>query len=733
MLFSFSPSSASHDLLTQFVLASALGVSMMVFAHKLRVSAIVLLLFAGVIAGPEFLGLIQPAVLGDGLRTIISLAVGIILFEGGLTLDVRGYRRNSREISRLLSVGVLLTWLVTALLVRLCFGFPLSFSLLASSLIIVTGPTVIGPLLKRIRLQKRLHHILHWESVLIDPIGVFVALLCYEWILSEGGGLTYLRFFGRFLVGSLIGACFGALIFIILKRSWIPAGLLNVTVLASAMLCLGTSESLLPESGLLAVTTAGFLVGYWKPEQLGRLIAYKDELKDYLIGLLFILLSSQLQLARFQAFGETLIWVVAAIMFAIRPLNIFISTRGSDLRLREKVFLSWVAPRGIVAASVASLFAYRLGEMGSPHAPFLEALTYSVIVGTVVLQGFSAKPLGALLRVLEPAARDWLIIGAGVVPRTVARFLRASGGCVVLLDTNAREVRQAKAEGFVALHEDALTFEPEQHSSLQAIGRVLAMTENQDLNLLVCQRINRLLPQAELYRWAGTEPKAPEDLRSGRRIWSKLPLKAAAADEAASLEIHRSVAPPEGTELLLSSNGSEMQVDPQPTTKATSWLVFRPARSEALLPLSQRHVFFSSAGTLEMLFGELAQRAALLEPQLDPDLLQQRLIAGEREFSSLIGKGICLPHVTSKEMEGPLILLAKPRKPLACLHSGEVVDLVFLLISQEDQPALHLEFLSRVARVVVQDSFRRAAGAAERELDLLRALRDAEAHDAAHG
>jgi NhaP-type Na+/H+ or K+/H+ antiporter/mannitol/fructose-specific phosphotransferase system IIA component (Ntr-type) len=706
---------------------------MMVFAHKLRVSAIVLLLFAGVIAGPEFLGLIQPASLGDGLRTIISLAVGIILFEGGLTLDIRGYRRNSREISRLLSIGVLLTWLVTALLVRFCFGFPLSFSLLASSLIIVTGPTVIGPLLKRIRLQKRLHHILHWESVLIDPIGVFVALLCYEWILSEGGGLTYLLFIGRFLVGSLIGACFGALIFIILKRSWIPAGLLNITVLAFAMLCLGTSESLLPESGLLAVTTAGFLVGYWKPEQLERLIAYKDELKDYLIGLLFILLSSQLQLARFQAFGDTLIWVVAVIMFVIRPLNIFISTRGSDLRLREKVFLSWVAPRGIVAASVASLFAYRLGELGSPHAPFLEALTYSVIVGTVVLQGFTAKPVGALLRVLEPTAKDWLIIGAGPVPRKVAHYLRQNALSVVLLDTNAQEVRQARAEGFAALHENALTFEPEQHTSLQAVGSVVAITENQDLNLLVCQRINRLMPQAQLFRWAGTEPKAPEDLRSGKRIWANFPLKVAAADEAAGLEIHRSTSPPEGTQLLLSGSGSDVQFQALPSTKGSTWLAYRPAKNEAILPLSESGLFFSSAENLEELFGELAQRAGQHESQLEPDQLRQQLIAGEREFSSLIGQGICLPHLYSRAIERPLVLLAKPRQPLACLHSGEVVDLVFLLISQEKEPALHLELLSRVARIVVQDGFRQAAGAAENEAALLVALRRAEAHDAAHG
>ncbi|MCB1052892.1 MAG: cation:proton antiporter [Acidobacteria bacterium] len=721
----FAGTDFSHQILTNFVFAAVLGVAMMVLSQKLRISAIVLLLLTGIAVGPEFLGWVQPAALGDGLRTIISLAVGIILFEGGLTLDAKGYVQSSQEITGILTKGVLVTWLVSAILIKVFFGFPVTFCLLSASLIIVTGPTVIGPLLKRIGVKKRLHHILHWEGVLIDPIGVFIALLCYEWILSEGGSFTYFNFISRFLIGAAIGLGFGSVIYFILKRNWVPNGSLNIFVLASAMLCFAASETLLSESGLLSVTVAGFLVGYKKPRQLESIIEYKDELKDFLIGLLFILLAAQLQISKFLAYGEKLLWLVVFVMFFVRPLNIFVSMRGSTLKLREKLFLSWIAPRGIVAASMASLFAFQLNANGSPNADFLETLTYSVIAGTVIFQGFTAKLMGYLLGVLEPAPKDWLIVGANRVGRQIGHFLRDQGVGVVLLDTNTREVKWALNEGFVARCENALTLDPENREIFYGIGNVLAITGNEDLNLLVSQRWGRILPNAKLFRWGTREAEQDGFEEEGTQVWSALPLKTILAEEQDHDFTRIQDLDPndlDGQVLISAANG-EIALNKLPKSKGEiDALVFQIPEKELKLPFRIEGLLLSKVKQLELLFGELAQLVAGLVPQLDAQALAEQLVAGEKEFSSLIGHGISLPHLYSEHVKQPVLAVAKLEEPVACLHTGAQIQLVFLLISPQEQPVAHLNMISRIAQLVMDPDVREALFAATDRQALYEAL-----------
>jgi len=329
----------SHHILITFVAASVLGVFLVLLAHRIRVSGIILLLFGGIIAGPEFIGIVQPNVLGEGLKAIISLAVGLILFEGGLTLEINGYKQVSKEIWGVLTKGVIITWGVTTVCLQLIFKFDWIFCLLAASLIIVTGPTVIGPLLQRIRVKRNLHQILYWEGVLIDPIGVFISLLCYEWILSAGTPEAYFNFFSRFLVGAVLGGIFGFLLYKILRSKWVPEEKLNFFILASAMLNFTIADSLVSESGLLSVTLTGLILGYKKPPQLSQIVNYKVELKDFLIGLLFILLAANLTLANFLNYGWSLLGIVALVMFIVRPLNILASTWSSTLTIKDKLFL----------------------------------------------------------------------------------------------------------------------------------------------------------------------------------------------------------------------------------------------------------------------------------------------------------------------------------------------------------------------------------------------------------
>ncbi|MFL2826030.1 MAG: cation:proton antiporter, partial [Coraliomargaritaceae bacterium] len=259
-------------------------------SRKTHLPTLVLLLLGGFLFGPEGLNLFDPKALGDFLPIFISLAVAIILFEGGLTLDLREFTQTSVVIQRLLTVGVLITWIGIAICIVFVFKTNISFALLMGSLVIVTGPTVIVPLLRRIRIQSRIANILHWEGVLIDSIGVFIAILCFEWVVEGGGTVALPNFMIRILSGLLIGSIGGYFIYLCMERKWIPDTLINAFALASAMFIFGLTELVKPEAGLLSVTIAGIIVGIKKPHRLKEIKAFKAEIVDLLIGLLFLVL-----------------------------------------------------------------------------------------------------------------------------------------------------------------------------------------------------------------------------------------------------------------------------------------------------------------------------------------------------------------------------------------------------------------------------------------------------------
>ncbi len=383
----------SQGALWALCFAVGAGCLLTVLSRRLHLPTIVLLLIGGFALGPEWLGVLHPNALGDFLPMIVSLAVGLILFEGALTLDLKEFKQTSTVIKRLLTVGVLITWLGSALTAYIVFDTSPAFALLMGSLIIVTGPTVIVPLLRRIRVQQKLASILHWEGVLIDTIGVFTAILCYEWVVEGGGAVAIPSFLIRVASGAAIGLIGGYSIYWVMKKNWVPDNIVNAFALASAMLIFGATELIKPEAGLLSVTIAGLIVGIKKPRQLREIKAFKAELVDLLIGMLFLLLVARLELQQFIDFfkmGGG--WVLFSVILIIRPLSIAASSFGTDLNLRQKALLSWVAPRGVVAASMASLFALSLsGKENSVGDPaLLESFVYSVICATVLIQGRSA-------------------------------------------------------------------------------------------------------------------------------------------------------------------------------------------------------------------------------------------------------------------------------------------------------------------------------------------------------
>lgn len=517
-----------HDIdvaLHSVVFAIAFGVGMIIIARRLNISAIATLLLAGIILGPEFLGLIQPRALEGGLGTIVSLGVAVILFEGGLSLDINGYRQTSRTIKMLLSLGASVTWLLTSFVIWLLFNFSPIFCLLAGSLVIVTGPTVINPLLRRIRANKTIHNILHWESVLVDPIGVFIAVFCFELVYQTSAASALANFGLRLLTGIIIGSAVGIVAYLMIKQALIAEEHVTIFALSAALFTFGTCVWIMPESGLLGVVVAGFVLGIMKPEELEKIRKFKLDLTDTLIGMLFILLAANLDLQEFVRLGFKGVLLVAAVILLVRPAAVFLSTRGSGLALSEKLFLSWVAPRGIVAASMASLFTLRLSTAQVPESDFLEAFTFSVVAVTVLIQGSTARRVATILKVRSPKQTGWLIVGAHCLAEKFSSYLQETAGVhSIIIDTNLRNIQEVQSHGFHARQANALDEELFDDDEFVGIGNLLALTDNEELNALICQQWSGMLGNKHCYRWSSA--KSEEFARKkpfGTPVWLELP------------------------------------------------------------------------------------------------------------------------------------------------------------------------------------------------------------------
>ncbi len=713
------------------------GILCIVVSKKIKISSIVLLLVCGILLGPSSIGLgiINPESLGDGLSIIIKLAVGLILFEGGLTLDPKGYRAVSAEIRNVLTRGVLVTWLGSALAVKLIFGFTWVFSVFAGSLIIVTGPTVINPLLKRIGVKKNIHNFLHWEGVLIDPIGVFIALLCYEWIIGE----TALLLFGaRILTGAGIGIAAGIVLSRIIKSLIIPDEAVNIFILSCALAIYTASDFIIPESGLLSVTVSGFVLGYFETPQIDRLKIYKSQLVDLLIGLLFMLLAANLRFDFMDVdYIVKITASVLAVMIIIRPLNIFFSTLGEKhFTFKEKIFLSWIAPRGIVAASMASVFAFNLKGIAdsdyAAQAGFIEAFTYSVIVATVIFQGFTAKSLGRLLGVLEPEPRGWLIVGAHNVARKIASFIIEKGFSVTLIDTNIGSVNRARRLGFVAIFDNALNADAEDYPELYGIGNVLALTKNEDLNQLVCLHWSKKLKKGRFFRWSAQTGEG-EPAESGEAaivsVWNSIRLErllAMSETECKSVLVRGVMDRPRvkhPERVLFAESGGELfPFLPENTGRNFDALMYRPFDITLDLQLKPEWVVFSSASTFKGVLLELLQTLKRDYSGLNVQAILDRLIRMEREYSSVIGRNVALPHTYIDGIDDSLVMVGKTREPLGIdgEAEGENVHIIFLVLSPKNQPDIHIQTLSEISKFIMNEENHKNIMNASSRKDLVR-------------
>ncbi|MFN3198172.1 MAG: cation:proton antiporter [Bradymonadia bacterium] len=713
---------SAHALLITAVSALAGGVLLMVAARRLGLPAIVLLLVGGLALGPFGAGLVQPEALGYGLSPVVSLCVGLILFEGGLNLDIAGFRAAPAVIRRLLTIGVLVTWMGVATTLWLVAGLPSFFDgMVVASLVIVTGPTVIAPLLRRIRVTERLSHILHWEGVLIDPIGVFIALLCFEGLVQESGGMAFADLSLRVVSGMVFGLMGGWLIQFCLVRRLVPHDMINMFILGMAVLIFGAAEALISEAGLLSVTVAGFLLGVQHPPWLKEIRAFKTEIAEICIGTLFMLLAARLDPATFANFGVGGFLSVAVVMVVIRPISVTLCTWGLGLSVKERAFLGWVAPRGIVAASMASLFAITLenspGDAGLDPA-FVETFTWSVIAGTIIVQGLSAGMVARWLGLQRPDPTGWLVVGAHDLGRSVARFLSSKGISVVIMDTDRRRTHRAAEEGLIAIEGDARAHdEVEHHPALQQVGFVLAITDNPDLNYVICQRWSEELGPDHVYRWQPPAPARGETshVEGGRPVWAGLPrpslLGAELSNGEARLAIRmasedNTVEVPGQPLLWVHEGAVGVTATDKPATGATILSVDREA-DFLLRSLHHELVLTLDDETPEQVLRQMMESVVQRHPHVPLPTVIQDLLEREQGMPSALGHEVAVPHAYVPNLQRRICVLARLQHGVSWqAPDGEPVRLVFLLLSPQGDPDGHLATLADVARLVLKEEMR---------------------------
>ncbi|MGD8377251.1 MAG: cation:proton antiporter [Acidobacteriota bacterium] len=473
-------------------LALAAGMLAQALARHLRVPGIVVLLASGVLLGPDFLGLVRPASLGATLPALVGFAVAVILFEGGMNLSIPRIRREGLVIRRLVTVGAVVTAVGATAAARYLLDWDWRPSILFGTLMIVTGPTVVTPLLRRIRVKQSVATILEAEGVLVDAIGAVLAVVAFEVLVSPSGAalaVGALDAASRLVLGAVMGAATGFLIAALLRiERLVPEGLENVFTLAFALLAYQLSDGILHESGIVTVTVAGMVVGNVRSRALGDLREFKEQLTTMFIGMLFVLLAASVSVEQVLELGIPGLLTVLTLMFVVRPLNVLAGTWKSDLDARERLFLCWLAPRGIVAAAVASLFSQSLVAAGVPGGEALQAMVFLVIGMTVLVQGLSGGLIARALGLRRPTNTGYVLLGANDLARAMARLLVEAGNEVILLDSSPDACKAAEEEGLRVLFGSGLQEAVLYRADLAGKEACIALTANDEANLLFARK-----------------------------------------------------------------------------------------------------------------------------------------------------------------------------------------------------------------------------------------------------
>jgi NhaP-type Na+/H+ or K+/H+ antiporter len=482
---------SSFEITLLMVMAVMAGIGAQVIADYLRVPSIVFLLLFGILLGSDGLGVLHPNLLGTGLEVIVALSVALILFEGGLNLELRDLGRVSGSLRNLVTIGTLMTLMGGGIAAHWLGEFPWPIAFLYASLVVVTGPTVINPLLKQVNVNRQVSALLEGEGVLIDPVGAILAVVVLDIILN-GDTDPLLVISGLILrlgIGVGIGVTGGWLLSFILKRAqFLSEDLKNLVVLAGLWGLFGLAQTIRSESGLMATVVAGIVLRASSVPEERLLRRFKGQLTILAVSVLFILLAADLSLASIIALGWGAVLSVLALMFIVRPINVWACTWNSGLDWRQKLFIAWVAPRGIVSASVSSLFSILLTERGINGGDAIKALVFLTIIMTVFLQGLTAGWVANLLQITSKEATGAVIVGCNPLSRLIGRLFQEWGESVVLIDTDSNSCQLAQQDNLKVFVSSGLDTEVLEEAGLATAGTFLAMTNNGEVNLVLAQR-----------------------------------------------------------------------------------------------------------------------------------------------------------------------------------------------------------------------------------------------------
>ncbi|UCE19349.1 MAG: sodium:proton antiporter [Gemmatimonadota bacterium] len=481
-----------------------LGVGAQWLAWRLQFPSILFLLVFGFAAGP-LTGFIDPDnLLGDLLLPVVSISVGIILFEGGLSLRVRELREIGHIVRNFITIGVCCTWVIGAVSAHVLLGITLKLSILLGAILVVTGPTVIGPLLRHIRPTGHVGNILKWEGILIDPVGAILAVLVFQIIFVAGGQkagfLILVGLLKTIVLSGIVGVIMALILIVLLRRYWIPDFLHQTVTLMLVIAAFLVSNLQQQESGLLTVTIMGITLANQGKVAVKHIVEFKENLRVLIISSLFILLAARMHMSDLEFFNVRSALFLGALMLLARPLSVFMSTLRSRVTWRERLFLAWMAPRGIVAAAVCSVFALQLSMEGFAQTEYLVPVTFLVIFGTVVIYGLTAPLVALWMGLAEKDPQGILIIGAHTWARAMAKALQEEGFRILLVDSNRVNIRAARMIGLPAYHGNILSEYAMDEIELSGIGRSLAVTSNDEANSLASCHLREILARSEIYQ-----------------------------------------------------------------------------------------------------------------------------------------------------------------------------------------------------------------------------------------
>ncbi|NNM30404.1 MAG: sodium:proton exchanger [Akkermansiaceae bacterium] len=502
--------------LTYLALVLALGILAQWLAWRLKVPSILLLLAFGFGLSALTNVTIDDYMAQDTLLAIVGIFVSIILFEGGLTLKFSELREAGRPVLRICTLGVFFAFLTGTLFLKFIFGWDWRVAALVGAILVVTGPTVIGPLLRVIKPVRKISSIVKWEGIVVDPIGAILAVLVYQ--MAVAGGLEaaqatlFLALGKTVLVGVVLAVVIAKIIELLLKHHLVPDFLESVFLLAVVASAFAVSNHIQSESGLLTVTVLGIALANQKSVSVRHILEFKEHLRVLIISLLFILLSGRISLGDLKDVLIPSLLTLAALILLVRPASVFLAFLLSKRTVfRERLFIAALAPRGIVAAAVTSIFAIEFEHAAHtgklPDAIAVQAketvpVVFLIIIGTVLFYGLLAAPLARALGLAARNSTGVLFAGADEWIRTLAKALAAHGHAVLLLDTKYEKIAAARLDGIPAMRINILSEYAEEELDFSGIGQLVTATPNDEVNSLAAREFTHIFGRANVWQIA---------------------------------------------------------------------------------------------------------------------------------------------------------------------------------------------------------------------------------------